>query len=409
MTSAAPARKPYRKAPPQHREMRQALPTAPPTPEQQLDVNQVNQYTPNTPPSTLQQLPASYKRMQNTVTQHGDLIAKLPLSDSELEVSSLSSLELCIPPPPLFSNRARRPGRKVIGETASDRQVSSHFVSEVFPAHRSLAARKQSQDNARQRQTRGHRTQAGATQPQAPAPPKGILKQSASLGVEHNNDAIRKSKSVEMLEDSGGPSTCRPPARSQDRAEHLAPSSSSAPPSPTRTHWNWRMQVLEEKVRFSNFLDEITCRVLSPDHLTLLGMEASREQGSPTPCRRNHAYKKQKARGKSAERRRRWDDWVAAIQQPDSRYRPLKDKVAGQETPQLQYDIMEGARHIEEEFRVNRGIKIEETDVPLRCKQRLPVSNQSVLSHIKVGHHFIFIILFLLSMINVVKTIVESN
>ncbi|KAM4591754.1 tight junction-associated protein 1 isoform 2-T2 [Odontesthes bonariensis] len=40
MTSAAPARKPYRKAPPQHRETRHALPTAPPPPAPQLDINQ---------------------------------------------------------------------------------------------------------------------------------------------------------------------------------------------------------------------------------------------------------------------------------------------------------------------------------------------------------------------------------
>ncbi|KAM9847641.1 tight junction-associated protein 1 [Aulostomus maculatus] len=40
MTSAAPARKPYRKAPPQHRETRHALPTAPPPATPQLDVNQ---------------------------------------------------------------------------------------------------------------------------------------------------------------------------------------------------------------------------------------------------------------------------------------------------------------------------------------------------------------------------------
>ncbi|XP_071335885.1 tight junction-associated protein 1 [Trachinotus anak] len=40
MTSAAPARKPYRKAPPQHRETRHALPTAPPPPAPQSDINQ---------------------------------------------------------------------------------------------------------------------------------------------------------------------------------------------------------------------------------------------------------------------------------------------------------------------------------------------------------------------------------
>nr|XP_057920724.1 tight junction-associated protein 1 isoform X4 [Doryrhamphus excisus] len=40
MTSAAPARKPYRKAPPQHRETRQALPATPPPQMQQLDDSQ---------------------------------------------------------------------------------------------------------------------------------------------------------------------------------------------------------------------------------------------------------------------------------------------------------------------------------------------------------------------------------
>ncbi|XP_005951396.1 tight junction-associated protein 1 isoform X1 [Haplochromis burtoni] len=40
MASAAPARKPYRKAPPQHRESRHALPTAPPPPAPQPDINQ---------------------------------------------------------------------------------------------------------------------------------------------------------------------------------------------------------------------------------------------------------------------------------------------------------------------------------------------------------------------------------
>ncbi|XP_068597438.1 tight junction-associated protein 1 [Brachionichthys hirsutus] len=40
MTSAAPVRKPYRKAPPQHRETRHGLPVAPPTPAPQHDIAQ---------------------------------------------------------------------------------------------------------------------------------------------------------------------------------------------------------------------------------------------------------------------------------------------------------------------------------------------------------------------------------
>ncbi|KAF7199489.1 tight junction-associated protein 1-like [Nothobranchius furzeri] len=40
MSSAASARKPYRKAPPQHRETRHTLPTAPPPPALQPDISQ---------------------------------------------------------------------------------------------------------------------------------------------------------------------------------------------------------------------------------------------------------------------------------------------------------------------------------------------------------------------------------
>lgn len=376
MTSAAPARKPYRKAPPQHRETRHALPMAPPAPAPQHDINQVNQHSLNSPPPPLQHLThlstAAAKRPQSAGSQHGTTTPPLLLSDSEVDVSSLSSLELCIPPPPLFSSQSHQPHRTrttAVGITTSPRS--------------SVAARKPSPSCGFRGEchNRTHRTQTAAA-------PRSILKQPASLGLEHAYDIIRKSKSVELLDDSRGRGSfsSHPPTRSLDRSEQpgLVPRRSSDPLSPCGTNWNWKMQVLEEKVRFSNFLDEITCRVMSPAHLTLLGRTLpSREQESPAPQRCRPAYRKHQMEGMSADRTRRWDKWVAAMQRPGSLYQPLQEEGA----VHLKSDITERARPKQEVLRVNRGVKMEvlETKEQQRHKHRPPVSNQSLLSHIKVG------------------------
>lgn len=449
MTSAAPARKPYRKAPPQHRETRHALTTAPPPPAPQLDVNQVNRHTLNTPlpPPPPHQLPAACKQPRSSRARHGVLIP--PLSDSDLDVSSLSSLELCIPQP-LFSTRNRRPDRAKtteVGVTASDGHLRRSASTRSDLRRSPSVTRKQPQDKRGERQTRAHRapstdmtatgtpttprtpntprTQAAARTPNLPrtqtapgtatvprtpnmpntprtqpaAPPKSILKQTAPLGIEPTYDVIRKAKSVELL-DGGrrrGSMSRQTPTRSLDRAEQRSPTSrwSSAPPSPSKTGWNWRMQVLEEKVRFSSFLDEITSQVLSPAHLTMLGRAASRERGSPSPSpsprrsRRHshsHSHRKKPPEGKSEDRSRRWDDWVSALQRPAGQYQPLQDERAGRETPRPQDDVTEGAGHVQEALGVNRGVKMEEqeTEEPQRHRHRTG-SNLSALSHIKVG------------------------
>ncbi|XP_051251610.1 tight junction-associated protein 1 isoform X1 [Dicentrarchus labrax] len=139
------------------------------------------------------------------------------------------------------------------------------------------------------------------------------------------------------------------------------------------------MQVLEEKVRFSNFLDEITSRVMSPAHLTLLGRTSSTEQGSPAPRRhrRSTPRKQQRAEGAPAVRTRRWDDWVSSVQRPGSWYQPLQEDGAGRETLHHKGDILERAGPKEEVM----GVKME-TKESQRHKQR-PVSNQSLLAHIK--------------------------
>lgn len=403
MTSAAPTRKPYRKAPPQHRETRHTLPAAAPPPAPQPDINQVNQHTLNTPPSPIQHLthlPATTKRLESTRTRHGLPNVPLPPSDSELEVSSLSSVELCIPPPPLFSSHSRHPTRI--------RSTTSHKPSPAQDPRRELHSWTH-QTQTVSRPLAGNRKLIGTwvlaasptladsswkqacSRTQNANLPKGILKQPSSLDVAHTYDVIRKSKSVEVLDDSQGQGGAahHQPTQSLGWEEQRVPSSqrSSAPSSPCRTDWNWRMQVLEEKVRFSNFLDEITCRVLSPAHLKLLGKSPPQERGLPVPQCRRHSPARRTQQPVGADRSRRWDNWVAALQRPGSLYQPLQEGDMGQETPQQQGDITERGGLKEEALEGSRGVKMEvrETEEPQRHKHRPPVSNLSLISRIKVG------------------------
>lgn len=420
MTSAAPARKPYRKAPPQHRETRHVLSTAPPPPAPQPDINQVNKHTLKTPPHTPPHLTrhatgAGCQRLRGDRSRPSVPTSPRPLSDSELEVSSLSSVELCTPPP-LFSGHTQRTHwtrRTAVGVTASDHEtmsphqkprpqcgssprhamnsrcnkspcpiVTSSISTEkrAFSAHRSPTPARKDCNSRGEHPRRTNRTRTTG-------PPKGILKQPTSLRVEHTYDIIRKSKSVEMLDENRGQSSTsqRPPTCSLDRVEHQGAVSrrSSAPPSPNKTNWNWRMQALEEKVRFSNFLDEITCRVLSPAHLTLLGRAASREYVSPASQRpRCRPQRVQQVEGLSADRTRRWDDWVAALQRPGSWYQNMQEG-GRQKTHKQQADITGWAGP---KRQVRRGVKME-----VQEGHKRPLSNLSLLSHIKVGPHHLYL------------------
>ncbi|XP_069394879.1 tight junction-associated protein 1 isoform X2 [Paralichthys olivaceus] len=414
MTSSAPARKPYRKAPPQHRETRHAMPVAPTPPAPQPDINQVKLHAINTLPPPFKHrthFTAAAKWPWSAGPLHSVPTSPLPFSDSEPEVSSLSSLELSIPSPSLLRSHTCLPNRirtTAMGVTASDRHPTSPhctsspyqnlsplnmsglcqtsslhnvFNNQSFPTHRSPAWKQTPTSGAR-------RDNHGRIQTQTFVPPKGILKQPASLDVKHTYNIIRKSKSVELLDDSHvqGGAVCHQPTRSLDRAEQRmsALRRSSAPPLPSTTDWTWKMQILEEKVRFSNFLDEITCQVLSPAHLTLLGRSPCVEPVSPAPQLRhqNHrpAHRKQRPGGSSIDRTRRWDDWVTALQRPSCWYlQPLQREGAGQETPQQQCDITEEAGPKEEVLVANRGIKMKVQE----NKHRHPFYNLSLLSRIK--------------------------
>ncbi|XP_053134908.1 muscle M-line assembly protein unc-89-like isoform X2 [Hemicordylus capensis] len=106
--------------------------------------------------------------------------------------------------------------------------------------------------------------QAGAA-----APGKSILKNGAVAG----GDRLRKAKSIETItvrpagrEPRSGP---EPPARPLQRQKQ-PPSSLdlSAPQKPPAAE---RMKLVEEKLRFSEFLNEITRQVISPSNLSSLG------------------------------------------------------------------------------------------------------------------------------------------
>lgn len=332
MTSAAPARKPYRKAPPQHRETRHAPPVALPAPAPQHDPSQVKQHSPNTRPSTLRHRSAGAEQPPSYRGQRGG-----PQSDSELDLSSLSSLELCAPP----SGRFTRQGPRTPRARARTPQSPAR-VRRPSPGHRLPEERCRSTP-------RPHAAAAAA--------PRSILKQPGCLGVKHTYDVIRKSQSEELLGDGRGEDAYLP-ARSP---------LSSDPPSPCGTGSGRKAHVLKEKVRFSNFLDEITCRVMSPVHLSMLGkLPSVRARGRPA----GPAGRERRSEETPAQRSRRWDRWVSAVQRPG--------------VLDVQEEAAAHRRGDRVPWKREKGVK---RDVEKRHKHSVPLSDHSVLSHYQVGLH----------------------
>lgn len=356
MTSAAPARKPYRKAPPQHRETRHALPVTLPTPAPQHDLSQVNQHNLNTTPTTLLRHSISAKHPQSYGLPCKGPTSTLPRSDSELEVSSLSSLEVCVPPSGRFTSQSQR--------THRSRTMSSQ----------SPAAGKKPSPSHRLREDRHRSTRWPHTTAASATAPRSILKQPGSLESKHTYDIIRKSQSVELLGDGREKESnaLQPPIRSLRPSEHCSVARrSSDPSSPCGTRYNQRMHVLKEKVRFSNFLDEITCRVMSPAQLSQLGKTPSvKGQGNAAVQHRRSHSREWQSEETPAERSHRWNDWVSSVQRPDALH------------------LLEGAGHRRSNSRERTPRKWEKgvkKDVQKRHKHSFPLSNQSVLSNVKVG------------------------
>ncbi|XP_061645674.1 tight junction-associated protein 1 isoform X3 [Phyllopteryx taeniolatus] len=152
----------------------------------------------------------------------------------------------------------------------------------------------------------------------AAAPPRSILKKGASRGEERAYDVFRKSGSAELLDGCTGRGAHFLATSTFEREPPPHQQVSSSLPSAHRKHLAWRtMHFLEEKVRFSNFLDEITCRVINPPHLMPIVRGPSRCHGSPTPRPRDRHPRKRTSDGESADRKRRWDRWVAALRRSE--------------------------------------------------------------------------------------------
>lgn len=381
MMSATPARKPYRKAPPQHRETRHAMPVPPPPPaSQQPDVNQVKQHKVNR--HLFQRVrvthnPCADERPQSAGSQHDFLQSSLPLSGSNVNICEKSSLELCIPL--RFSSQTCRPNRtrtKAVGVTASDSHATSpcHLSSPHSPANSSSSSspRRAFSPHLSENHSPAHPVQQkrldSAVRTLNGNPPKGILKQPTSTpGVEKTCDVIRNSKSVELLDNS----------RTRSSAKHRVTSHSvertdqQASARPHSADGNRKMRFLEEKVRFSNFLDEITCRVLSPVHLTMLGRSPSKESGNLTHLGEPHCQNPA-LRKPQKDRSQRWDDWVAALQRPGSLCQPQKGEW---EEQQSDHQGEKSQKILE----LNSGLNLNNEE------NRMFSSPQGLTIHVKVG------------------------
>lgn len=345
MTSAAPARKPYRKAPPQHREMRHTLPVALPTPAAQHDLSQVNPLSSNTPPTTLRHCSSGTKQAPSYGLWRGGPRSPLPRSDSELDVSSLSSLEVCVPPSGRRNSQSQRT-RPAGNRTAqSPAAVRKPWPSRGLP------------------EDRHHSTEWSHGAAALATVPRSILKQPGALGLKHADHTIRKSQSVGLLGDGRGEDSYvpRPPIRSLRRSERCRSSRRSSDPPGSRS--KVKAHVLKEKVQFSNFLDEITCRVLSPAHLRQLGRPAPVRAPGHGAVLHWHSDRREET---SAERSCRWDNWVSAVRRPN-----ILQEEAGHRTDRVPRKREKGVKR----------------DVQKRHKHLVPPSNQSVLAHMKVGLH----------------------
>lgn len=345
MTSAAPARKPYRKAPPQHRETRhnqpmfredlRGSPTATcdsSTPAQRdssqvicpQDYSSILQCTPFTSPYPK----CSDVRTTRAVGQSDSPeVFSSSWSDSELEVSSLSSLELIVlPPPRIFSHGAvgvtlpPKPSKGMNRFISRSEDLLLKSVEEEHPswkgspAHssrngeRSLVFKKEAEICV----PRVERHLSKSIFPTRAPPAKGILKQT-QYRRGHAKDSLRKSKSSEMLGWSHSQKR-KPKSVSLDRERKPGASPperdasvSSVSPSPVLPEW--KIRLLEEKLKFSQFLDEITYRILSPASLNLLGYKKQKVskgiQAQLSPCQQADPTKH---KGKKQERIQPWGE-----------------------------------------------------------------------------------------------------
>ncbi|KAJ7404259.1 tight junction associated protein 1 [Willisornis vidua] len=300
MSSTAPSKKPYRKAPPQHREIRHEVPIIRDDQDGVILAEQSQVTTCRVTKGLTplhQQTGFSYTEAGELKQAEGFEVCNLNFSSSwSLESSSEKEVAGCraelkiksqtvSPALPRSGKMGQRSGKRCPNRSRGHR---SKFVS------RSMETVLMSGDE-RHHPTCSFKSRSLERSLIFKEPPevltprkfrvssthlplKGILKQTNMTGS--CPESLCKSRSVETLCHGHGsrkysdPQLCLSP-REKRSLEH---SSSSAADSVKR-----REKITEEKLQFSKFLDEITQRVLSPSRLRSLGetRRAVQDQNSP--------------------------------------------------------------------------------------------------------------------------------
>lgn len=342
MTSAAPARKPYRKAPPQHRETRPNQPVFREdhsgSPSAACDSPAPAQHAPSQViflqdySSILQRTRFTSPYPKCSENLEGPEGLSSSWSDSELEVSSLSSLDLIVlPPPRIFSHGAvgvtlpQKPSRGMNRFISHSEDLLLKSVDEDYPgwkgSEQSIRCVSSVQSSRSGERLLAFKEEAEIFVPRAEKciskslypkrgfPTKGILKQTQYLGV-HTKDSLRKSKSAEML-GRGYSHKRKAKSMSLDQERKVGVSSpgheaSTYSASSSLVLPEWKVQLLEEKLKFSQFLDEITCRILSPASLNMLGYKKQETSKGiqAQPCQQPDANEMKQ------ERRQPWSESI---------------------------------------------------------------------------------------------------
>lgn len=350
MTSAAPARKPYRKAPPQHRETRHNQPvflddlsgspsatSEHPAHPESTQVICLGKYSP-----IFQRrfFTDPYPECHESLMDPGAYSSSW--SESKQDVSSFSSLDLVLSPPEIFSNtlgmgNEQQKGMNRFLSDSEDLLVqfsdeddeptwkgSQQLICSSKSAERTLAFKEQIEILAPKVEKR-----LTLPLPSHAPPPKGILKLPHQLEV-HPCDSLRKSKSAEMLAPChSNAQSKKPKCKSLDRERQevqLFPEPTGSDSSILQSSVpEWKAQLLEEKLKFSKFLDEITYSVLSPGHLKMLGCKTPETsegnqgqwQNEPNADLKNQTSAKADLKNYSDQKQEKNQPWEICTTQQD--------------------------------------------------------------------------------------------
>ncbi|GCC19181.1 hypothetical protein chiPu_0020993 [Chiloscyllium punctatum] len=287
MSNTAAPRKPYRKAPPQHRENRHEPPVfrdelADPAASAELSQVTGNSHLPLSQhrllalTDTIGKSDVGGLQCVKSPEESNAPVSPLWSEDSSSErenVSSLSGLEIRNQSPLGFCRKSDEsdPKSAVQGFTkfVSNREKTVMIsLSEDEHLKRPLKTRSSGRSLVFKEPAQVLAPRGLAISPTR-LPLKGILKQANTLGVQV--ETLRKARSAEMLAQSASEQSLFPSEQiSKGSKDRRASVQGNLSPQAGLTQARHRVPhpgIIEEKLRFSKFLDEITFQVLSPHNL----------------------------------------------------------------------------------------------------------------------------------------------